>query len=142
MDKVKAYLKFRVGRELYGVNVEYVIEVLHLMALDALPAAAPDVLGLMTLRDTIMPVIDLRLRFGLPDAPLHVSTPIVAVQTANGPLGIVVDDADDVELVTKTQVGNGAQSPYVIGVARLSDQLLLLLDTTLLHPDTLAPISG
>ena len=59
------YLCCRVGTEWYGVEVSRVIEVLHFAALHEVPGAKPDVLGLLTLRDLIMPVIDLRLRFGL-----------------------------------------------------------------------------
>ncbi len=84
-----------------------------------------------------MPVIDLRLRFGLADAPLRLDTPVIAIRTENGPVGLVVDGADDVEQISETQMAayDSADSPYVASVVRLSERLLLLLDTALLRTD-------
>lgn len=130
-------LSLRVGQQWYGIAVDSVIEVLHLVALTELPAATPDVLGLMTVRNVVMPVIDLRLRFGLDDAPLRLDTPVIAIRTENGPIGLVVDEADDVEQISETQMSayDSADSPYVASVARLPERLLLLLDTALLRTE-------
>ncbi len=132
------YLCVRVGREWYGIRVDEVVEVLHLVALSELPGAPPDVLGLMTLRDSVMPVVDLRRRFGLPESPLRISTPIVAVKTAVGALGLVVDEADDVAEVHEIMAQQGTTSPYVESVARLPGRLLMLLDVPHLCADALA----
>lgn len=130
------YLSFRIGPEWYGVELDDIIEVLHFMALTELPAAPPDVLGLMVLRDTVMPVVDLRLRFDLPNASLTLNTPIIAVRTPHGPIGMVVDDVDDVEQVTEFVQHHETLSPYVNGVAKLPTRLLLLFDTALLREHT------
>jgi purine-binding chemotaxis protein CheW len=136
------YLSFRVGQQWYGVDADAVIEVLHLVALTELPGAATDVLGLLTLRDQVLPVVDLRMRFELPDAPLTLQTPIIALQTEHGPLAIVVDDADDVVELTQMVDDEGIESPYISGAAPLDDGLLLLIDTAKLGtgdlPETLA----
>ncbi len=137
MDTMKTayYLSFRVDHEWFGVNVDDVIQVLHLVAFTELPATTPDVLGLITVRGQIMPVIDLRLHFGQGEAALHLDTPIIALRTANGPVALVVDEAEDVE-----QVGSGdftryqgAESSYIKGVIRLENRLLLLLDAAFLR---------
>jgi len=125
---MQQYLCCRVGTEWYGVEVSQVIEVLHFVALHEIPGAKPDVLGLLTLRDLIMPVIDLRVRFGLSRAELNVDTPIIAVNTSNGPVGLVVDDVDDVEQVTQIKAEQGKESPFTLGTARLDNRLLLILD--------------
>ncbi len=138
---VRQYLSFRVGHQWYGIEVDHILEVLHFVALSELPGSLTDVLGLMTLREEVMPVVDLRLRFGASETPLSLDTPIIAVRTPHGPLGLVVDDADDVEEVTSEQTADGhrAVSPYVNGVARLSGRLLLILDTALLRAETALP---
>lgn len=131
------YLSFRIGHQWYGVRVEEVIEVLYLVALTELPGAPPDVLGLLALRDSTMPVIDLRARFGLDDVSLALDTPIIALQVANSPVGIVVDQVEDVEEIVEMVDYQGTESPYVIGAAKLEGELLLLLNTAKLHSETI-----
>ncbi len=126
--KQAQFLCCRVGREWYGIPVEQVIEVLQFVALNEIPGAKPDVLGLLTLRDVVMPVIDLRVRFGADSADLSLDTPIVAIMTPQGPAGIVVDDVDDVNRVTSVDDEHSPESPYTSGVARLGERILLLLD--------------
>ena len=121
-------LSFRVGPQWYGVDVDAVIEVLHFVALTELPGTAADVLGLLTLRDRVMNVIDLRLRFGLVEAQLTLQTPIIALGTEHGPLGIVVDDVDDVVELSEMADYQGTESPCIAGAATLEDQLVLLVD--------------
>lgn len=127
------YLRCRVGHEWYGIPVENVIEVLQFVALNEVPGAKPDVLGLLTLRNTVMPVIDLRIRFGTADPGFGLETPIVALETSNGPVGIVVDDVDDVQGVAEMEDVQVEASPHTAGIARLNGQLLLLLDISRLR---------
>ncbi len=130
------HLSFRVGRQWYGIDVNRVIEVLHMVALTELPGTTPDVLGVMTLRDMVIPVVDLRLRFQLPEAQFRLETPIIAIRTTDGAIGIVVDDVDDVELITDMADYRGNESRYVEGVVNLPDKLLLLFDIEQLHTET------
>lgn len=129
------YLTFRIGHEWYGINVEPIIEVIHMVGLTELPGTPPEILGLLTLRDRVMPVIDLRLRLGnaADVAPLRLDTPIIAVTTPYGAMGLVVDDVDDVEVIEEIADYENDESPYVNAVARLEDRLLLLLDTAFMR---------
>jgi purine-binding chemotaxis protein CheW len=124
------YLSFRVGTQWYGILLSEVYEVHHLLMLTELPVSVPNVLGLMTLRNEVFPVMDLRLRFGISAPEYRLDLPIVVGRTASGLVGLVVDDADKVELIADIQqLGtNGNLYPFVKGVANLSDRLLLLLD--------------
>src|SRR5215213_6547359 len=92
------YLTVQIGGSWYGIPLSSIIEALHIVALADLPETDPDVLGLLTLRDHIMPVIDLRVRFHCQDTQLHMSTPIVAVRgpSSEQMVGFVVDDVDSV----------------------------------------------
>lgn len=133
LEAVNSTLTFRIGHEWYGVAVDSVIEVIHLVGLTDLPGTSQDILGLLTLRDSIMPVVDMRLRLGYGDASLRLDTPIIAIQTAHGALGMVVDDVDDVVTIREISDYENAESPYVNAVARLGDRLMLLLDTAYLR---------
>ena len=136
-ESTRRYLRCRVGQQWYGIAVGDVIEVLSFMWLAELPGVPAEVLGMMTLRDLVMPVLDLRLRFGLTSAPLQVDSPIIAAQTSHGPIGLVVDDVDDLESISEAQIApqEGDSSPYVTGFARLPDHLLLLLDVSQLRAE-------
>jgi purine-binding chemotaxis protein CheW len=122
------YLRCRVGREWYGIAVEQLIEVLQLVALNEIPGAKPHVLGLLTLRDVVMPVMDLRILFNMDEAALSLDTPIIAINTAEGPVGIVVDDVDDVRPISEITDRHGHESPFISAAAKVDDRLLLLLD--------------
>lgn len=127
------YLRCRVGREWYAIHVDHVIRVLHMVALTELPEASRDVLGLLTLPDRVAPVVDLRRRFGQANPLVRLDTPIIAINTPHGAVGLVVDEADDIESIDAAQIApyTAGVSPYIVGVARCTDHLVLLLDTAL-----------
>jgi purine-binding chemotaxis protein CheW len=130
------YLSFRVGPEWYGVELGYITEVLHLVGLTEVPGTGADVLGLLTLRNTVMPVVDLRVRFRLPDAALQLNSPMIAMQTPKGAIALVVDDVDDVEEVSNVLDYEGEATIYVKGVVRQEDRLLLLLDIEKIYAES------
>jgi purine-binding chemotaxis protein CheW len=132
------FLTFRVGQEWYGIGVGQLIEVLHLVGLTEMPGTPPDVLGLLTLRDTVMPVVDLRLRFGLDEAPLHLDTHIIAIHTASGPMGLVVDDVDDVDEIADSVETHPVESDHVRCAVKQKGHLLMLLDVDHLRRETTA----
>ncbi len=135
--KVK-YLSVRIGDQWYGIDVDQIIEVLQLIAFTELPTSREDILGLITVRDEVMPLIDLRRRFGLKDVQLKLDTPIVTIRGDRGPLALVFDDADRVEEFETSEMtfsNFGQDLPYVRAVAKLPGRLLLLLDTTLISQE-------
>ena len=129
-SSIRNFVTFRVGSQWYGVDVENVIEISHLVLLNDVPTASADVVGLMTLRNVVMPVIDLRLRFGLTEPEFRLDTPIIAVKTHDQSMGIIVDDIDNVEQVSADQISAqlGNAFPYVYGTAQQHNRLLMLLD--------------
>ena len=110
------------------------IEVLHLVDLSELPAVPPYILGLVTLRDTVMPVVDLQLRFGLTTPSLNLDTHIIVAQTPSGPVAVVADEVKGGEQVAATSYQSKHDSCHVLGVIRLADHLLLL-NLSSLHQD-------
>jgi purine-binding chemotaxis protein CheW len=124
------YLTVRIGSMWYGLPLASIIEVLNLVALAELPEAGDDVLGLLTLRDHIIPVVDLRLRFHLPNPQLHLSTPVVAVrgESEEQRIGFVVDEVDRVVALSADTQIKAANSPYIVGAVQLESYVLLILD--------------
>jgi purine-binding chemotaxis protein CheW len=124
------YLTARIGEMWYGISLSSIIEVLHMVSLAELPEAEPDVLGLLTLRDHIMPVIDLRVRFHCQNMRLHVSTPIIGVRgLSDGQMiGFAVDDVDSVIRLDSATSIQASSFPYITGAVQLDSYVLLLLD--------------
>jgi len=129
-EAIRNLVTFRVGSQWYGIDVENVIEISHLVMLNDVPTASTDVVGLMTLRNIVMPVIDLRLRFGLSEPEFRLDTPIIAIKTQGQSMGIIVDDIDNVEQINPDQISAelGDSFPYVYGTTQLHNRLLMLLD--------------
>lgn len=127
---IRNLVTFRVGAQWYGIDVENVIEISHMVMLSDVPTSSPDVLGLMTLRNIVMPVVDLRLRFGVAEPQFRLDTPIIAVRTQDASVGIIVDEIDNVEHIASEQVSPdlGEAFPFISGTAQLHDRLLMLLN--------------
>jgi purine-binding chemotaxis protein CheW len=121
-----SYLVFRVGREWYGVSVDSVIEVLHLVALNEVPGS--DALGVMMLRNRAISVFDLRQRFGVPDPHYALTTPIIAVNSPQGTIGLLVDETDDVIQVSPEDIfphaGDGVEGGF-----RIKDRMVFVMAT-------------
>lgn len=126
------YLSARIGSHWFGVEVDQIIEVLHLVAFTEVPNTSDDIIGLITVRDCVMPLLDLRRRFAVSEAEIKLDTPIIALQDASGPLALLVDEADKVEEMDSAEITSFQQSqqfPYVSAVVQQTGRLLLLLDT-------------
>jgi len=122
------HLVLRIGAQWYGLPLRYVMEVLHLVALDELPRTSPHILGLATLRENIMPVIDMRLLFGNAEAKLTLNTPMIALREANTASIMLVGDEVDNVVILSEDLQSQAESPYVLGAARNGERLIMVLD--------------
>lgn len=133
-------VSFRVGSQWYGVDVATILEILHMVMLSEAPTSNPDILGLIVLRNNVIPVIDLRLRFGIAEPQFRLDTPIIALRTEWGSLGIVVDDIDNIEHTHPANISAslGADFPVISGTVQLPNKLLMLLNISALTAGSLA----
>jgi chemotaxis signal transduction protein len=123
-NNTHGYLAFRVRQEWYAIKVNSVIEVLHMVALNEVPE--PGVLGMMTLRNRPVKVIDLRQLFGLPNPDYKLDTPIIAVNTIQGAIGLVVDEADGVTEISPDNI-SVYDEEYIEGVFRSQGRMIFIL---------------
>ena len=125
-------LSFRLGDQLYGLDVSVVYEVSRMVTITELPDSPPEVLGVVNYRGHIIPVIDLRIRFGLPAPEGNLHLPIIIAWNARHALGLVVDEVREVmSLEPKTLMSPddfGQAAHYIAAVARLDDGLLLVIN--------------
>lgn len=130
---------FGLADESYGVHVLAVEEIIRLQEITAIPHAPDFVEGVINLRGRVIPVLDLRKRFGLPPAEATKSTRIVVVEASGMTVGLVVDSVDEVRnLPTETieppsPIVTTVDSDFLMGVGKLpagggQEQLVILLD--------------
>jgi purine-binding chemotaxis protein CheW len=125
---------FQLGAELYGVEIAGVHEIIRLQAITRVPRAPAFVEGIINLRGKVIPVVDLRRRFGLPKATHTRASRIVVVEIGDQVVGIIVDAVIEVLRVSAATVEPpspvvaGLDSEYLHGIAKLPERLVMLLN--------------
>lgn len=140
-EEAAQYLTVNLGNEEYGVDILAVREIRGWTPVTRIPQAPSYVLGVLNLRGAIVPVLDLRLRFGLTREEYTATTVCVIVMVAGRQFGVVVDAVSDVVEVAPGAVrpvpdmGTTVDTEYLKGLASVGDRMVLLLDVDrLLQP--------
>lgn len=139
---------FEVSGEEYAVEILSVQEINRMMELTRIPQSPPEVEGVINLRGRIIPVIDLRKRFGLAASEQDGSSRIIVVEVVDRTLGFIVDRVHEVLRIDRSIVEpapsmvGSVDSEYIAGVGKLDDRLLILLDlSTLFNAEQLESIT-
>lgn len=125
---------FQIGDEEYAVPVDQVGSIERLQSITRVPQTANFVKGIINLRGVVIPVIDLRLRFGMKETSHTESTRIIIIHLDQVEVGLIVDVANDVidlqeEMIESApEVVGTVDVDYILGVAKLEKRLLILLD--------------
>lgn len=133
------YLTFTLQQESYGIGVLQVREIIRLTDITAVPQMPKHIRGVINLRGKIIPVLDLRMRFGFPDTGRTDQTCIVVVQVKlpdgkSTPMGLVVDGVEEVLNIADADIEEtpdfGAQldTDYILGMAKIKGVVKALLD--------------
>lgn len=125
---------FRLAGELYGVDIMCVQEVIRLGPVTMLPEAPDFVRGLMNHNRQVIPVIDLRMRLGLPTPGSDEQSPIIVAKVSTKTIGLVVDTVHGVLHITEDQFVPapsgiaGIDHDYVSGLVKCDERLMILLN--------------
>lgn len=134
-------LGFVLGNEDYALPLTAVREILKVPPITEVPRAPSDVLGILSLRGTVVTLVDLRRRIGLPEGPFDRKTRVLVVQRAEEPIGLLVDAVTEVvrlkrdEIEDRPAVPGTRHSEYLAGVARPGAALYVLLNLSALLAD-------
>lgn len=131
--KKRQYLTFLLGAESYAVDVMNVQEIRGFVEVTPIPHAPPFVRGLMNLRGTVVPVIDLRMRFQLPQGKEDKVALVIVVNVAHRQVGMLVDGVSAVLTIEDAAVNPPPDVAVVAdgavtGVALVNERLVLVLD--------------
>lgn len=138
-DLAGKYLTFVLAGDSFGIPVLKVREIIRLTDIRTIPGMPEHVCGVINLRGKIIPVLDLRLRFGMPAAAATDETCIVVVQVANAQArtvatGLVVDGVEEVVQIAAGDIentpdfGSGGAADYLLGMAKVKGVVKALLD--------------
>jgi purine-binding chemotaxis protein CheW len=131
------YLTFQLAREEYAIQVLKVREIMGVQHITTVPQTPVDVKGVINLRGKVIPVTDLRLKFGLPEGEYTPRTCIIVVQLQGETVtqvGIIVDEVCEVLSLAEADIqdtpdfGRGITTPYLLGMAKVKGRVKILLD--------------
>jgi purine-binding chemotaxis protein CheW len=128
------YLTFRLRDEEYGVEILKVQEIKGYTAITPVPNTPAYLKGVMNLRGTIVPVVDLRAKFGMEAAEYTAFTVIIVLTVGTKVVGLIVDAVSDVLNIPKTDIqatpdfGAQVDARFISGMAKAGDKLVVLLD--------------
>jgi len=153
LDKEGKYLTFALANEEYGLEIIKVREIFGYMEITAIPQTPEHVKGVINLRGQVIPVIDLRAKFGMETTDVTKETCIIVVEITQGnhkcSTGIVVDHVSEVldiageDIEKAPQFGASINTDFILGMGKIGDSVKILLDIDeVLSNDDLAGFAG
>lgn len=129
------YMTFKSGNEYFGLEIQYVNEIIQLQAITAIPETEDYIKGLINLRGKVIPVVDVRLRFKQAPFEYNDRTCIIVINIKSMMVGLIVEkiaevvEIKDDNILPPPSVGRDkAQNKYVYGIGKVGDTVKLLLD--------------
>lgn len=132
------YLAFKLSKEEYGIKIRKIREIIGMLAITPVPQTPIFVRGVINLRGQVIPVVDLRLKFGMEELEYTERTSIIVVETKGHsgpiPIGVVVDSVSEVISIKQEDIedapsfGTKLNTEFIHGLAKLNGGIKILLD--------------
>lgn len=128
------YLTFVLNNEEYGLEILKVREIIGVMDITPVPQTPPFVKGIINLRGKVIPVVDLRLKFTMPEIEYTKETCIIVVDIGSRLMGIIVDTVSEVlDIATKDieptpSLGSDIKTDFILGMGKIKGKVKILLD--------------
>ncbi len=132
------YLTFHIGEEDYAISISYVTEIIGMLKITEVPQTPDYIKGVINLRGKVIPVMDIRLRFGMPARDYDERTCVIVVQYKENIVGLVVDTVSEVLDIPEEDVENSqsfnqaAENNFICGMGKISDQIKMVIDVNAL----------
>jgi purine-binding chemotaxis protein CheW len=130
----KQLVVFNLGKEAYAIEIAIVREIIHMQAITHVPGMPDSVEGVINLRGSVIPIVDLRTRFRLEKIEKDKDTRIIVVSCKGQDVGIIVDAVTQVLRIPVDSIEPSAKLfseehlDHLLGVVKLTDSLIILLD--------------
>lgn len=127
-------LSFRLGQEEYGIDIQKVQELRGYDAVTHIANAPEHIKGVVNLRGTIVPIVDMRIKFKLGEPSYDQFTVVIVLNLGRRVIGMVVDSVSDVitlapeQIKPAPQMGSVLDTEYLVGLGALDDRMLILVD--------------
>lgn len=128
------FLTFTLGGEEYGIDILKVQEIRGYDAVTRIANAPAFIKGVINLRGTIVPIVDLRIKFNIGESVYNEFTVVIILNISNRTMGVVVDGVSDVMALTAEQIrpapefGAAVDTRYITGLGAIEERMLILLD--------------
>ena len=128
------YLTFVLGKEEYGIEILKVREIIGLMDITTVPKTPGYMKGVINLRGKVIPIVDLRLKFSMPEEQHTQETCVIVVEVNNTSIGIIVDSVSEVldiksgEIEETPDFGKGIDTNFIMGLGKAKGKIIILLD--------------
>ena len=135
------FLTFALGEECYGIEIQYITEIIGLQTIARIPELPDYVRGIINLRGKIIPVMDIRLRFKKASQEYDDRTCIIVVDNKDTVVGLIVDCVSEVisisdeEIVEPPQMNQGVKNRYIRKIGKVGNDVKLLIDCDNLFTD-------
>lgn len=140
--KINSYLTFKLGEETFGANVAKVLNILEMTKITKVPKSPPYMKGVINLRGAVLPLIDTRIKFDMPETEYTPNTCILVLDIdLNGEpvhVGALVDsvqeviEIDDSQIQPPPSIGSKYRSEFIEGMAKINEEFIMLLNMDLI----------
>ena len=140
-QEITKVLTFNIGEQVYGIEIPYVVEIIEVSPITAVPGVPDYIKGIINVRSKIVPVVNIRSRFGKPEIPFTDRTCVIHVSTGDVSVGLIVDSVADVIPITEMHISrtpelnNINQSKFIKFILEMNDGIKLVLDVAKLIDD-------
>jgi purine-binding chemotaxis protein CheW len=128
------YLTFQLADEEYGLEILKVREIIGMMEITHVPKTPEFIKGVINLRGKVIPVMDLRLKFMMPEAEVTDETCVIVVDVGNVETGVIVDrvsevlDIADTDIEAAPSFGSAVDTEFILGMGKAAGKVTILLD--------------
>lgn len=129
------YLFFKIAKESYGIGIRHVIEIIEVQTISAVPDMPSYVKGVINLRGKVIPIVNLRLRFGIEEREFDDRTCIVIAEIDRVLIGLIVDSVEEVMEIPEARVEPpprfktaSGKDRYISGMGKVGDSVKILID--------------